>query len=293
MKKLAFVVLLFLVAAGAFAQVSDLVLSGLLDRNVVLTKTDGSVISGKLSSYDAVTVVVIKEGGDVVEIARKDLKSLKVAPAATAAATGAPAAAAAPAASTASAANPAPAAAAPSGDAPAAPNLASVKGKSQAEKQSAYDAQFKVVVDPMIVALKMGESGRFFPLAQWDPVLRDVPAAYQLFKSYNGRRVTATVFLVGGLVLLIPGTVMSILGPYLVGIILDLGAIAFDVVSLIVQPGKNDLQKIADAYNAETKKALQLSYASPPEAGDTVMGVAPPRSATEQGLELTLLTLRL
>lgn len=271
MRKFILLCLFLVVAAGAYAQVSDLVLSGIVNRNVVVEQADGSVVSGQLSSYDATSVVIIKEGGELVEIARKDVKSIKVATSA------APAAAA-------------PAAAAPAaqtGDRPVPPDLAAVKGKSRAERQTAYVGQYQLLVDPLIVALKMGEGGRFYPLAQWEPVLRDVPSAYQLFQSYNNRRLTSTIFLIGGAVLLVPGAIMSITGPFLVGIILDLGALVLDVVSLIVQPNKNDLQKIADAYNANTRKALDLSYASPPEGSATAMSLAPP------SFSVTLLSLRL
>jgi small nuclear ribonucleoprotein (snRNP)-like protein len=276
MRKFILLCLFLVVAAGAYAQVSDLVLSGIVNRNVVVEQADGSVVSGQLSSYDATSVVIIKEGGELVEIARKDVKSIKVA-------TSAAPAAAAPAAA-------APAAAAPAaqtGDRPVPPDLAAVKGKSRAERQTAYVGQYQLLVDPLIVALKMGEGGRFYPLAQWEPVLRDVPSAYQLFQSYNNRRLTSTIFLIGGAVLLVPGAIMSITGPFLVGIILDLGALVLDVVSLIVQPNKNDLQKIADAYNANTRKALDLSYASPPEGSATAMSLAPP------SFSVTLLSLRL
>jgi hypothetical protein len=280
MRNLAFVVLLMLVGAGAFAQVSDLVLSGVVDRDVVIAKADGSQVSGQLSSYDAATVVVITAGGDVVEIARKDLKSVKVLSATDSGDTG-PASKATPAAT------------APSGDAPAAPDFASVRGAGTADRQSAYDGQFKVIVDPLVVALKMGDSGRFYPLAQWEPVLRDVPAAYQLYKSYNGRRVTSTVFLIGGSVLLIPGTLMSFLGPYLVGIILDVGALTFDLVALLVQPSTADLQKIADAYNAQTRKTLQLSLGPHSGADGTFMGFAPSTPGDFPAFAVTLLSLSL
>jgi hypothetical protein len=236
---------------------------------IVFVKTDGSEVGGTLASFDETSAVVIKESGDVVEVGRHDIDSVRATAAAVETAAPAPKAA--------------------SLDRPTPPDLASVKDKSQSVKEATYDDQFKVVVDPLIVAFKMGAGGRFFPLAQWEPVFREVPDAYQLFQTYNNKRVSSTVFLIGGNLLLIPGLVMLYTGPLILGLGFDVGALVCDIIALIVQPTKADLERIATVYNAQTRKSLQLSYGDAEDESFLAMG-QPPR---QSGAELTLLTLRL
>jgi hypothetical protein len=70
--------LLMLAGPAADAQtVSDPVWSALKDRDVVVQKLDGSDVIGRLIGFDATSVVVAKEDGQVVQVARKEVKGVR------------------------------------------------------------------------------------------------------------------------------------------------------------------------------------------------------------------------
>ena len=141
--------------------------------------------------------------------------------------------------------------------------------------------------------MRMGESGRFFPVAQWEPVLKQAPPAYQLYQKFNRRRTTSAVFQISGLVVLIPGMVMSFLGPYIPGIICDGVSIVLSLVALIATPSKKDFLRIADAYNGYLKESLDLSFAGQDDTPMMAMAPFPGQAPTGGSFEIRLVSLRL
>jgi small nuclear ribonucleoprotein (snRNP)-like protein len=273
MKRLMILLIACFLAAAAYAEVTDIVLKAFLNKNVVVVKDNGTEVAGQLASFDASTAVVIKKDGEVVEIARADISSVRGSSGGSKA--------------------PAEGARASAGDKPVPPDLEAVKDKSDAERQSIFNEELKLFTDPLIFALRMGESGRFFPLAQWEPVLRQAPPAYQLYLKFNRRRTTSTVFQISGLVVLVPGIVMSFLGPYIPGIICDGVSIVLSLVALVTLPSKRDFLRIADAYNAYLGESLNLSLAGRNDALMMAMAPFPGQEPTSGSFEMRLVSLQL
>lgn len=273
MKRLMILLVAFFLAAAAYAEVTDVVLKAFLNKNVVVVEADGTEVKGQLASYDARTAVVIKKDGEVVEIARAEMSSVR----------GEGGGSKAPAEGTRASA----------GDKPVPPDLEAIKDGSNAERQSAFNEQLQLFSDPLIYALRMGESGRFFPIAQWEPVLRQAPPAYQLYQKFNRHRTTSAVFQIAGLVVLIPGMVMSILGPYIPGIIFDGVSIVLSLTALIAMPSKKDFLRIADAYNGYLRETLNLSFSGQDEAPMMAMAPFPGQAPTSGSFEIRLVSLQL
>lgn len=273
MKRLMILLVGLSLAAAAYAEVADVVLKAFLNKNVVVVEAGGTEVKGELASFDASAAVVIKKDGTVVEIPREDIKSVKGEGGGTKA--------------------PAKAARASAGESPVPPDLDAIKDGSDAERQSAFDEELKLFADPLIYALKMGETGRFFPVAQWEPVLKQAPPAYQLYLKFNRHRKTSSVFQIAGLVVLIPGIVMSITGPFVPGIICDGVSIVLSLVALIALPSKKDFLRIADAYNGYLEESLDLSFSGWDDAPMMAMAPFPGQAPTGSSLEIRLVSLQL
>ncbi len=78
MKRVSLLVLCILVAAALNAEVSDTVLSGLVNRVVEIEKSGGFVWEGTLSSYDDKEVVLIQADGSLVSVDRAEIVSVRV-----------------------------------------------------------------------------------------------------------------------------------------------------------------------------------------------------------------------
>jgi small nuclear ribonucleoprotein (snRNP)-like protein len=273
MKRLMVVLIAFFLAAAAYAEVTDVVLKAFMNKTVVVVEADGTEVKGQLASFDASTAVVIRADGEVVEIARADMRSVR----------GEGGGAKAPAEGSRASA----------GDKPVAPDLEAIKERSDAERQIAFNEELQLFSDPLIYALRMGESGRFFPVAQWEPVLRQAPPAYQLYQKFSRRTTTSMVFQISGLVVLIPGMVMSFLGPYIPGIICDLVSLTLSLTALIARPSKNDFLRIADAYNGYLKESLNLSLSGQDDTPMMAMAPFPGQAPTGASFEIRLVSLRL
>ena len=70
--------LCFFVVLSTYAEVSDSVWKALLNRDVIIEKSDGSEVTGKLTSFDDLSVVVIKADGKVVSVQKKGVSSVRV-----------------------------------------------------------------------------------------------------------------------------------------------------------------------------------------------------------------------
>jgi len=143
--------------------------------------------------------------------------------------------------------------------APQAPDLSGWKDKSVDERKAAYEQQFKLTVDTKRGTFKMGADGTFYPIGQWMPVFQQYPDVEKLAKEYNGKLRTSLVMLGVGTVLLIPGMVMSMVGPFLVGLIFDVASLTVDLTALLFIPKESTLAEAEQAFNAHTLAALGLN----------------------------------
>ena len=77
-KKLMIGLFCLLAATGLHAEVSDDVWKALINQNVVIEKSDGTEVTGKLANVAEQVVVAIKTDGKVVSIAKTDVQSVRV-----------------------------------------------------------------------------------------------------------------------------------------------------------------------------------------------------------------------
>jgi len=77
MRKFALPICLVFLAALAHADVSDTLWKALLQKSVIVVKTDGSEVSGELAVVESDQVVVIKQDGEPVVVAREDVRTVR------------------------------------------------------------------------------------------------------------------------------------------------------------------------------------------------------------------------
>jgi hypothetical protein len=77
MRKFALLICLVFFAALAHADVSDTVWKALLEKSVIVAKTDGSEVSGELAVVESDQVVVIKQDGEPVVVMREDVRTVR------------------------------------------------------------------------------------------------------------------------------------------------------------------------------------------------------------------------
>jgi hypothetical protein len=77
MRKFALLICLVFFAALAHADVSDTVWKALLQKSVIVAKTDGSEVSGELAVVESDQVVVIKQDGEPVVVMREDVRTVR------------------------------------------------------------------------------------------------------------------------------------------------------------------------------------------------------------------------
>jgi small nuclear ribonucleoprotein (snRNP)-like protein len=77
-------ILMLVAAAVVNADVSNTVLSGLVEKQVAIVQTGGAEVTGTLSSYDDQSVVLIQADGTIVTVARDEIASVRVIQGATA-----------------------------------------------------------------------------------------------------------------------------------------------------------------------------------------------------------------
>lgn len=77
MRKFALPICLVFLASLAHAEVSDAVWKALLQKSVIVVKADGNEVSGELAVVESDQVVVIKQDGEPVVVAREEVKSVR------------------------------------------------------------------------------------------------------------------------------------------------------------------------------------------------------------------------
>jgi hypothetical protein len=77
MRKFALPICLFFLAALAFGDISDTAWKALMQKNVIVVKTDGSEVSGELAVVESDQVVVITRDGEPVAIMREDVGTVR------------------------------------------------------------------------------------------------------------------------------------------------------------------------------------------------------------------------
>lgn len=220
-----------LVAFSSFAEVTDLVLKGMIDKDVVVVTIDGTEVGGKLGSYNATSIALIKADGQVAEMARASIKDVR----------GAGVQAAQPA-------------------GPALPEVAAWKDKSLDERQAAYKERFELIADTKRATYRMGDSGTPYPLARWVPVFASYPDVIAKVNAYTSDLKASRIVMNAGFILLIPGVVLVFTGPIVLGIVFDVASIAVNLTGLIFfLPQGSDLKAAADLFNAHTRQALGLN----------------------------------
>jgi hypothetical protein len=77
MKRIGITIMLLLVSGLLFAEVTESTWKALHNSQVVIVKTDGSEVSGKLTLIEAQSVSVVKANGEVVTVLKKDARSVR------------------------------------------------------------------------------------------------------------------------------------------------------------------------------------------------------------------------
>ncbi|MBN2353813.1 MAG: hypothetical protein JXD23_14665 [Spirochaetales bacterium] len=77
MKRIGIAILLLLVTGALFAEVAESTWKALHNSQVVIVKTDGSEVTGKLTLIEPQSVSVVKANGEVVTVQKKDVRSVR------------------------------------------------------------------------------------------------------------------------------------------------------------------------------------------------------------------------
>jgi hypothetical protein len=78
MKKSITLVACILITLSVEAQVSDLILKGLIDKSIIIEKMDGTSIACKLLSFDDKDIAVADASGIISSISRSNLKEVRI-----------------------------------------------------------------------------------------------------------------------------------------------------------------------------------------------------------------------